>query len=165
MGIINPDQVCSYDFTTVEGLAKRFPQLSLNDSQSLDSLKIEFMDFKHSPAELPSLNTYKSATGDEKPRPGKFWNEVSRMRTLNGEMRLPLLVKLMTGLMSTPSSNADSERGFSILRKIHSNQRPTLKQSTLISLMSVKFNSEECCHDSFSEQLLSNCKKATVDKQ
>ena len=44
------------------------------------------------------------------------------------------------------SSNSDSERGFSILRKIQTDQRPTLKLSTLISLMSVKFNSEECCH-------------------
>ena len=31
LGIINPDQVCTCDFTTVEGLAKHFPQLSLND--------------------------------------------------------------------------------------------------------------------------------------
>ena len=49
-------------------------------------------------------------------------------------MRFPLLVKLMTGLMSIPSSNADSERGFFILRKIHTDKHPTLKQSTLISL-------------------------------
>ena len=69
----------------------------------------------------------------------------------------------MATSQSIPSSNADSEWGFSILRKIHTDQRPTLKLSTLISLMSVKFNSEECCHDSiFSEQLLTNCKKATV---
>ena len=48
---------------------KRFPQLNLNDSQSIDSLRIEFMDFKLSPAELPTPDTYKSATGDDKPRP------------------------------------------------------------------------------------------------
>ena len=73
------------------------------------------------------------------------------------------LVKLITGLISIPSSNADSERGFSILRNIHTDQRLILKQSTLISLMSIKFNSEECCHDSiFSELVLTYCKKATV---
>ena len=143
MGIINPDQVCSYDFTTVERLAKRFPQVNLNVSQSIDSLIIEFMDLNLSPAELPTPDTYKSATGD-KPKPGRCWKEVSRMRTFDGEIRFPLLVKLITGLMSIPSSNADSERGFSILSKIHTDQRPTLKQSTLISLMSIKFNSEEC---------------------
>ena len=83
------------------------------------------MDFKLSPAELPTPDTYKSATGDDKPRPGRYWKEVSRMRTFDGEMRFPLLVKLITGLMSIPSSNADSEREFSILRKIHTDQRPT----------------------------------------
>ena len=121
------------------------------------------MDFKLSPAELPTPDTYKSATGDDKPKPGRYWKEVSRMRTFDGEMRFPLLVKLITRLMSIPSSNADSEQGFSILRKIHTDQRPTLKQSTLISLMSIKFNSEECCHDSiFSELVLTDCKKATA---
>ena len=74
--------------------------------------------------------------------------KVSRNGTLNGEMKFPLLVKQMTGLMSIPSSNADSERGFFNLRKIHTDKRPTLKQSTLISSMSIKLNSEECCHDS-----------------
>lgn len=50
----------------------------------------------------------------------------------------------MAGLLSIPSSNADSERGFSILRKIHADQRPTLKQSTTISLVTrVKFNGGE----------------------
>ncbi len=43
--------------------------------------------------------------------------------------------------------HADSERGFSMLRKVHTDQRPSLKQST----------------DSiFSEELLTKCKKATV---
>ena len=107
LGIINPDQACSYDFTTVERLAKHFPQLNLNDSQSIDSLRIKFMDVKLSPAELPTPDTCKSATGDDKPRPGIYWKEVSRMRTFDGEMRFLLLVKLITGLMFIPSSNAD----------------------------------------------------------
>ena len=113
------------------------------------------MDFKLSPAELPTPDTYKSATGDDNPRPGRYWKEARRMRTFGGEMRFPLLVELITGLMSIPSSNADSERGFSILWKIHTDQCPTLKQSTLISLMSIKINSEECCHDNNSD--MSEC--------
>ncbi len=40
--------------------------------------------------------------------------------------------------------HADSERGFSMLRKVHTDQRPSLKQSI------------------FSEELLTKCKKATV---
>ena len=112
LGIINPDQVYTYEFSTVEGLAKRFPQLGLGDSQSIDALRNEFMDFQLFTAELPTADTYKSATGDDKPRPGQFWNEVSKMKTFDGELRFPFLVKPMTGLMTIPSSNADSERGF-----------------------------------------------------
>ena len=77
------------------------------------------------------------------------------MLTLDGERRFPSLTKLMMGLLSIPASNADSERGFSILRKIN--------QSTIIALMSIKFNCEYCCIDSeLNSDLLKSCKKATV---
>ena len=163
LGVINPDQTCTYDFSVVEGLAKRFPQLGVADSESIDAMRDEFMDFKLSPAEHPQVSRYKSSTNDDKPQAGLFWNEVSKMKTFDGEMRFPLLVKLMAGLLTIPCSNADSERGFSVLRRIHTDQRPSLKQSTIISLMSIKFNSEECCHDTIlDENLLTTCKKATV---
>ena len=37
LGVINPDQTCTYDFSVVEGLAKCFPQLGIADSESIDS--------------------------------------------------------------------------------------------------------------------------------
>ena len=80
------------------------------------------MDFKLSPTEHPTIEMYKSATGDDKPRPGRFWYEVGQMKLFDGEPIFPLLVRLMSGLMSIPASNADSERGFSILRKVHTDQ-------------------------------------------
>ena len=62
----------------------------------------------------------------------------------------------MAGLLSIPSSNADSEGGCSILRKIHTDQRPTLSQ-----LGTIKLSSEDCCHDeTFSKELLMKYKKA-----
>ena len=71
-----------------------------------------------------------------------------------------LKLKHITGIYIL---HADSERGFSVLRKIHTDQRPSLKPSTISSLMAIKFNSEECCYDTpFSPELLSKCKKATV---
>ena len=64
---------------------------------------------------------------------------------------------------SSNRSGRRRERGFSVLRRIHTDQRPSLKQSTIISLMYIKFNSEECCHDTIlDENLLTTCKKATV---
>ena len=158
-GIINPESTCSYSFSTVVSLAKRFPQIGLSDAPSLDQLREEFMDFTLSSSEHPSI---KSADKTWKPRAGTFWWEVSKMKTLDGEERFPFLTRLMAGLLSIPISNADSERGFSILRKIHTDQRPSLKQDTLVALMTMKFNSDSSCYDStFTEELLTDCKKAT----
>ena len=49
-------------------------------SASIDALRSEFMDFKQSPTEHSTLEMYKSATGDDKPRPGRFWYEVGQMK-------------------------------------------------------------------------------------
>ena len=67
------------------------------------------------------------------------WWEVSKLKALDGEMRFPCLVKLMTGHLTIPVSNADSERAFSTLRYIRTDQRPSLSQKTSISLMIIKF--------------------------
>ena len=115
--VINPDKVTTYSFQIVKSLAKRFPQLDLAVSESIDSLREEFMDFTLSPADHPVVDT--SATGVQKPKAGVFWIEVGQIMTLEGEPRFPSLARLMAGLLSIPCSNADSERGFSILRKIH----------------------------------------------
>ena len=68
----------------------------------------------------------------------------------------------MSGLLSISCSNADSERGFSMLRKIHTDQRSHLDQSTIVALMSLKFNCDIRCFDvNFDDDLLAKCKKAT----
>ena len=68
----------------------------------------------------------------------------------------------VAGLLCIPSSNADAERGFSILRKIHTDERASLSHFSLVSLMSLKFNNTSCCFDTdFSDELLTQqCKKA-----
>ena len=162
LGIINPHQVRSYSFDTIKSLANRFKQLDLSDAESLGKLREEFMDFTLSPGDLPDPSLYKSASG-EKPRAGVLWIEVGRMKTLDGELRFPLLFRLMASLLTIPASNADSERGFSTLKKIHTDQRPSLKSSTIAALMSIRINSEQCCYDTpFTPELHSMCKKATV---
>ena len=83
-----------------------------------------------------------------------FWSKV-------GEPRFGLLFKLMSGLLSIPCSNADSERGFSMLRKIHTDQQASLDQSTIVALMCTKMNSECCTDVTFDSELLTKCKKAT----
>ena len=60
-------------------------------------------------------------------------------------------------------SNVDAERGFSVLRKVHTDQRASLSQSTIITLMSIKMNNSDCCIDTeLSDDLLTKCKNATT---
>ena len=112
--------------------------------------------------DLPSVATYKSADGTMRPHVGAFWYEVGRMMTLDGQVRVPSLCKLVAGLLTIPCSNADSERGFSMLRKIHTDQRSNLDQSTIIALMSMKFNCDDCYDVQLNDELLSQCKSATT---
>ena len=131
----------------------------------------EFNDFLLSPSEIqpfistysvldPSFNPYRAAEKVQKSRPGAFWQNIAQMRSLDGKQRFSLLSELMAGLLSIPSSNADSERALSMLRKTHTDQNSNPDHSTLISLMSLKFNCDSCCYDTeFTQGLLSDCKK------
>ena len=45
LGVLVLDKVTTYPVEAIIRLAKRFPQLELSDSTSLDQLKDEFLDF------------------------------------------------------------------------------------------------------------------------
>ena len=45
LDVINPDKICSYSYEN-KSLAQRFPQIGLAESDELDHLREEFMDFK-----------------------------------------------------------------------------------------------------------------------
>ena len=143
--ILKPKKLTSSTIDSVIGLAKRFPQLELSDAPSLDKLREECLDYILSPSDLPTVEEYTGADQVKRHRVGRYWWEVGVILTLAGECRFPSLTKLMMGLLSIPASNADSERGFSILRKIHTDQRSQLSQSTIVAVMSIKFNCDDCC--------------------
>ena len=161
--VLQPESAPIFPVEKLLGLAKRFPQVGLADAMSLDKLREEFQDFQLSPSDLPSTSNYKAADGVMRPRVGLYWTEVGKLSTLEGQPRFPFLCKLMAALLSIPASNADSERGFSILRKIHTDQRSNLDQSTIISLMAMKYNCDQCCFDQkLSQELLRKCKQSTL---
>ena len=155
LSVLHPDKAASFPVSKIVGLAKRFPQIGLIDSVALNE---DFLDFTIS---LPSVVKYKSASGDA-PRSGLFWSEVGKMTTLDGQPRFKHVHKLMAGILSIPVSNADSERGFSMLRKICTDQLSNLQQLTIVALMAMKFNCDDCCHKiKLPKELLSKSKKAT----
>ena len=164
LGILQPDKTSSYLIATLLNLAKRFPQIGLSGTESLDQIEEEFNDFILSPSDIPAPDMYHVTKTIEKPCAGSFWWKVGKIKTLDRELRFGTLCRPMTGLLTILCSNADAERGFSIIRKIHTDQISTLNQSTIISLMSVKFNSDPhtCyCDAKLSDELISKCKKAT----
>ena len=112
LGILQPQKAASYPVSTVVRLAKRFPQLGLADSASLS----EEFDFTLSPSDLPTPGEYHAA---DEPKTGFYWSEVGKIKTLDGKSRFLKLFHVMAGLLTIPVSNADSERGFSILRNTH----------------------------------------------
>ena len=88
---------------------------------------------------------------------------VGKIKTLSGEPRSSKLHQLMAGLLTIPCSNADAERGFSVLKKVHTEQRASFSQSTIVTLMSIKMNNSDCCIDTeLSDDLLTKCKNATT---
>ena len=54
-------------------------------------------------------------------------------------------VGIMLPLLSLPSSNADNERVFSMVKKIDTDSRFDLGQDTICALLSCKLNTEDIC--------------------
>lgn len=74
----------------------------------------------------------------------------------------PTLTKFIKALMTFPHSNASSERVFSMLKKIHTEQRSNLCKDTLNHLLAFKINNPNCCFDqTFDVTEVRKLKKAT----
>ena len=129
-----------------------YPNLSKENHQKETRRSCTSLSVSTYKAWEPSFNLHQAAEKVEKPHAGSFWWKVGQMKTLDDKERFPLLFKLMAGLLSIPSSDADSERGFSVLRKMHTDQRSNL-DLTIVILMS--FNCDSCCFDGkLAEELL-----------
>ena len=85
LGILQRSKASSFPSSTVVNLAKRFPQLGLSDSESLQCLKEEFMDYTLSPDDLPTPLIYNAVGHTEKECAGPYWLEIGKMKTLSGE--------------------------------------------------------------------------------
>ena len=86
------------------------------------------------------------------------------MKTLCGTPRFPNFTRLAKCILSLPISNVDTERVFSIVRKIVTDYRTEMDQSTLCALVSCKLNSNSDCYDlEMPKELLKRAKVATVE--
>ena len=93
-----------------------------------------------------------------------YWQQVGQMRVLNGALRFPNLTKLAKCVLALPVSNADTERVFSIVKKIVTSYRTDLEQSTLCALLSCKLNCDFNCFElETPTDLLRRAKGATME--
>jgi len=78
--------------------------------------------------------------------------------------RFFVLSKLAKTLLVLPNSNADSERAFSLVKKIATEFRADLNKDTLCALLSCKMNTHLHCYElKPSAVLLKNAKSATME--
>ena len=66
--------------------------------------------------------------------------------TAMSKLGLPTLTKAMVAVLSLPHSNADCERSFSVVRKIHTGYRQTMNSDTLTAQLPCKMNVDTVCH-------------------
>ena len=64
------------------------------------------------------------------------------MKIKHGTTRFPLLTRLAKYLHSLPHSNADTDREFSIVKKIITDYYTEMEQSTLCALVACKLNND-----------------------
>lgn len=75
----------------------------------------------------------------------------------------PNMAKVMEKLLVIPNSNAATERIFSILRYVHTEQRNSLTLSTINSIISLKVNKTTESHVfDFGDEVKKKCKKAAL---
>ena len=76
-----------------------------------------------------------------------FWMVVLQMKSPMGEQKYENLATLALQLLAIPSSNADSERVFSLVRRVKTDIRTSLTPETLSSLIGCHFNNinANCC--------------------
>ncbi len=95
-----------------------------------------------------------------------FWILISKMKSPMGNLLYKNLATLALQLTSTPVSNADSERVFSLVQRIKTEYRSSLSTETLSALIGCHLNSTlSCCEPTeFEEALLSKAKTYTMER-
>ena len=91
------------------------------------------------------------------------WGEVLAMRTPLGARRFPTLARVMAALLALPHSNADCERAFSMVRKVHTECRKSLGADTVTAYLQCKLNFDtDCCDFVVTPAMLREAKRATI---
>ena len=136
--ILLPENRSKVTVPAVFRSAKRFSVVVPEDK--FDALEAEVLDYSMAP-ELPS-----EPRDEGKPtNSAELWGNIGILKTLEGTDRFLYLVRLAKCILALPHSNADTERVFSIVRKIVTDYRTELDQSTLCAPVACKMNCDDKC--------------------
>ena len=89
--------------------------------------------------------------------------DVMNLKMIIGAERFPQLKTVMYALLSLSHSNADCERVFSQVRKIHTEFRKSIAPHTLTALKECKIHIDGCCDFKPDQTHLSLARKATSE--
>ena len=159
--VLLPENRSDVSSAAVIRLAKRFSAAAPPDIY--DALEEEVLDYKLSAqSEFPELDR-EGKECIENHQICSYWQCVGELKTLCGAARFPHLSRLSKCLLALPVSNAETERIFSIVRKIVTDYRSQMDQSTLCALISCKVNNDTVCFQlDTPTSLLKEAKSATV---
>ena len=127
----------SFSYFSVANLADRFMSIS---PQQKNQLEDEANDYIVTP--LQDLPKYDSNAIDL----NQFWHAMGKLQLPGGKAQFPLLHQLSKTMLTITQSNADTERVFSMLKKIQTDSRDNLADKTIHRLLSVKINNTDECH-------------------
>ena len=96
-----------------------------------------------------------------------FWGTMAEIKNpVTDSYQYKTLSKLAKACCILPTSNADTERMFSILKKIQTDQRSELNIATICELITAKQNQDIPCFEyEPSDSLLKSAKKAVLSYQ
>ena len=159
--VLDPRRRMEVTAASIIRLCNRFNKRT---PEELDDVLSELNDYRVVPEnQLPPVNC------DEAGALEHFWFLISCILKPgdSSQKRFINLSQLCKILLVLPHSNADPERLFSMVQKIETDQRGSLKPSTVQDLISVKMNTDRVCYDVNSEGLftsdfLKSAKSATM---
>ena len=127
-----------------------------------DSVAVSF-DKQQTKLEHRDFATDCSVAPTEDENAVNYWYRILQFKSPMGEQRYKNLATLALQLLSIPASNADSERVFSLVRRIKTDFRSSLQTETVSALIGYHFNKKcQCCElSSFDDSLLDKAKSCT----
>lgn len=95
----------------------------------------------------------------------QYWLHIKSIKASTGHLLYSNLSSLVPQLLAIPVSNADSERVFSLVRRIRTDFRASLSTSTLSSLIGCRFNNmSPCCEfKQFPDSFLQRAETCTME--